>query len=303
VPRDAPSPRSLDRLVSNTLSAHAVSAAAPLDAGVQALLAAPLDAAKIAVALGDADVETVLRTGSTNTDLLGRFREQAPQRPVVRAALEQAAGRGRHGRPWRAAPGSALLFSVALPLAAARTVDSAVSLACGLAVAEALAGHAATHLKWPNDLLLGGRKLAGVLCELALDGGGRRTLIAGIGLNLALSAEARAAIGQPVAALDEVVPLEILAAQREALIGRMAAELIAVVGEFDQRGFAPLRARFLARFALLGREVELLEGGQRVAGGVAVDIDAAGRIMLLTESGTRSFAGGELSLRAAARSR
>ena len=287
--------------VSNALFTLTPSATAALDAHVPALLAAPLDPAKIAAALGASDVETVLRTGSTNTDLLGRFRENAPQRPLVYAALEQNAGRGRHGRVWQAMPGSALLFSVAVPLADSRAVDSAMALACGLAVAEALAPHAAVQLKWPNDLLLQGRKLGGVLCELALDGAGRRTLIAGIGINLTLAPGLRTAISQPAVSLDERVATEELAVQRESLIGHIAASVIATVGEFDQRGFAPLRARFLARFALLGCEVELLEGGRRVAGGVAVDIDSAGRIMLLTETGTRSFAGGELSLRAAAR--
>ncbi len=291
--------------VSNLLTAAGLSAAEPLDERVLAQLAVPLDAARIAAATGErqggCDVETVLRTGSTNTDLLGRFRLQAPARPQVLAALEQTAGRGRHGRPWTAHPGAALLFSVAVPLAAPRGVDAAVSLACGLAAAEALAPMVAVQLKWPNDLLFDGRKLAGVLCELALDGSGGRTLVAGIGINLTLSADARAAIGQPVAALDEAVSLATLAAQREQLIGRVAAAVIATVTEFDRRGFAPLRARFLSRFAMLGREVELLEGGRRVALGVAVDIDEAGRIMLLTDAGTRSFSGGELSLRVAAR--
>src|SRR5207244_6086096 len=61
--------------------------------------------------------------------------------------------------------------------------------------------------------------------------------------------------------------------------------------------FASLRTRFLARFALLGREVELLEAKRRIAGGVAVDIDAAGRLLVRTDAGTRAFAGGEVSLR------
>jgi BirA family transcriptional regulator, biotin operon repressor / biotin---[acetyl-CoA-carboxylase] ligase len=293
-----------DRLVepvSNALFAPSPSAAAPLDARVLAMLAAPLDVATIAAALGAADVEAVLRTGSTNTDLLGRFREQAPLRPLVYATLEQTAGRGRHGRAWTTLPGAALIFSIAVPLTAARAVDSAVSLACGLAAAEALAPYANVQLKWPNDLLRDGGKLGGVLCELVLDSAGQRTLVAGIGINLTLSPDTRAAINQPTAALDEGIALDELAAQREHLIGQIAAAVIATVTEFDQRGFAALRARYLARFAMLGREVELLENGRRIASGLAVDIDSAGRIMLLTESGTRSFAGGELSLRAAAR--
>lgn len=272
-------------------SPDAVASAVPC-----AALATPLDAARIA-AVFDGEVECVVRTGSTNADLLGRFRAAAPARPLVRAALEQDAGRGRHGRAWLTAPGAALLFSIGIALRSGRVVDSAVSLAVGLAAAEALALEAPVQVKWPNDLFLGGRKLAGVLCELALDGDGQRTLVAGIGINLTLSDDARRAIGQPVAALDEAVALALLAAQREALIGRIATAACAAVTEVDQHGFAPLRARFLARFALLGREVDLLEAGARVATGVAVDIDTSGRLMLLTDTGTRSFAAGELSLR------
>jgi BirA family biotin operon repressor/biotin-[acetyl-CoA-carboxylase] ligase len=268
---------------------------------LRAAFAAPLAGAQIAAAIGTVDVETVLRTGSTNSDLLGRVRLTAPSRPILRVTLEQTAGRGRFGRVWHTEPGSALLFSLAVPLVASRAVDTAISLACGLAVAEALAPLAAVQLKWPNDLLLDGHKLGGVLCELAIDGAGGRTLIAGIGINLWLEPEMRAAIGQPAAALADAVALEDLADQREALIGRIAAATLAAVAEFDANGFALLRGRFLARFALLNREVELLEAKHRIAAGVAVDIDAAGRLLLRTDAGTRAFAGGEVSLRLAPR--
>ena len=264
------------------------------------LLTVPLDGARIAACVGAAEVETVLRTGSTNTDLLGRVRARAPARALLRATLEQTAGRGRHGRAWHAAPGSALLFSLAIPFVGAYAIDSAVSLTCGLAVAESLAPRVTIQLKWPNDLLLDGRKVGGVLCELALDDAGQRTLVVGIGVNLALAPETRAAIEQPAATLDEMIPLRELAGQREDLIGRIAASVLALAAEFDLHGFAPLRARFLARFALLGREVELIEAKRPIAVGVAIDIDAAGRLLLLTDAGTRAFAGGELSLRRAA---
>jgi BirA family biotin operon repressor/biotin-[acetyl-CoA-carboxylase] ligase len=260
-------------------------------------LAAPLAGARIAALIAATEVETVSRTGSTNTDLLGRVRAHAPSRPILRATLEQTAGRGRLGRSWHATPGSALLFSLAIPFVGARPIDGAVSLACGLAVAEALATRVMVQLKWPNDLLFDGRKLGGVLCELALDEVGQRTLVVGIGINLWLAPALRTAIGQPAAALDEVIPLRELATQREELIGGIALNTLAMAREFDMYGFAPLRTRFLGRFGLLGREVELFEPKRKLASGVAVDIDAAGRLLLQTEAGTRAFAGGELSLR------
>jgi BirA family biotin operon repressor/biotin-[acetyl-CoA-carboxylase] ligase len=139
------------------------------------------------------------------------------------------------------------------------------------------------------------------LCELALDGAGRRTLIAGFGINLWLAPEVQAAIGQPAAALGEAVSPDVLAQQRETLIARIAANTLAAVGEFDANGFGLLRARFLARFSMLNREVELLDAKHCIAAGVAVDIDAAGRLLLRTAAGTRAFAGGEVSLRMAPR--
>jgi BirA family biotin operon repressor/biotin-[acetyl-CoA-carboxylase] ligase len=264
-------------------------------------LAAPLVETQIAAHAGAAQVETVLRTGSTNGDLLGRVRLGAPARPILLATLEQTAGRGRLGRTWHTMPGSALMFSLAIPLTAQRAINGAVSLACGLAAAEALAPRVAVQLKWPNDLLLDGRKLGGVLCELGLDGSGRRTLIVGFGINLWLAPEMRAEIGQPAIALDGAIPLPELLTLRETIIGRIAAATLAGVSEFDLYGFEPLRARFLARFALLGREVELFEDKRVIAGGVAVDIDAAGRLLVRTDAGTRAFAGGEVSLRPAPR--
>jgi BirA family biotin operon repressor/biotin-[acetyl-CoA-carboxylase] ligase len=265
------------------------------------VLAAPLVAARIGALIGAAEVETVMRTGSTSTDLLGRVRARQPTRAILRAAIEQTAGRGRHGRAWHAEPGSALLFSLAIPFVGARAVDGAISLACGLAVAEALAPRVVLQLKWPNDLLFDGRKLGGVLCELALDDAGQRSVVVGIGINLSLAQETRSAIEQPAASLEEVIPLRELAAQREELIGRIAAATVAMTSEFDLHGFGALRTRFLARFALLGREVELLEAGKPIATGIAVDIDAAGRLLLRTKAGTRAFAGGEVSLRPAMR--
>jgi len=267
---------------------------------LRSALAAPYAGERIAAHAG-AEIETVLRTGSTNGDLLGRVRFETPVRPILRAAVEQTAGRGRHGRAWHTVPGSALLFSLAIPFVASRVITGAISLACGLAAAEALAPRIGVQLKWPNDLLLDGRKVGGVLCELALDGAGRRTLVVGFGINLWLPAEMRAAIGQPAAALDEVVALSELCTQREDLIGRIAAATLALAGEFDMYGFEPMRARFLARFAHLGRDVELLDGKRPIANGVAVDIDGAGRLMLRTDTGTRAFAGGEVSLRLAPR--
>jgi BirA family biotin operon repressor/biotin-[acetyl-CoA-carboxylase] ligase len=255
-----------------------------------------LVAERIASAAPQVVVETVQQTGSTNADLLLRARQAQPPRPVLRAALHQTAGRGRHGRRWFASAGNALLFSLAIPVSTADARIAAATLACGIGAAEALrAVGVPVQLKWPNDLFLDERKLGGVLCELAVDGEGRRTVVAGVGVNLHLDAAMRDSIGQPAAALDEVTVAAGLA--RETLIGCMASSIVEALHVFETQGFVPLQARFMALFAQRDSVVDLLELGVRVASGRALGVDGQGRLLLETEQGTRACSSGEISLR------
>jgi BirA family biotin operon repressor/biotin-[acetyl-CoA-carboxylase] ligase len=255
----------------------------------------PLRHQSIAAAAPRFDVETVQETASTNSDLLLRVRQAQPARPLLRAALRQTAGRGRHGRRWFAGAGGALLFSLAVPMKADGGRLAAATLACGVGAAEALrAAGAPLSLKWPNDLLIGERKLGGVLCELATDGDDRRTLVVGIGVNLHLDAATRDSIGQPAAALDETA---VPAAQREGLIGSIANGVLEALQLYDEQGFVPLQPRFMALFAQRDRLVDLLELGTRVASGRALGVDGEGRLLLETAQGLRVCSSGELSLR------
>ena len=261
------------------------------------LTVTPLVQERIARAAPRFDVEAVLETGSTNTDLLQRVRQEQPHRPLLRATLHQTEGRGRHGRRWFDGAGRALLFSLAVPMDAANERIAAATLACGIGAAEALrAAGAPVALKWPNDLLLDGRKLGGVLCELAVDAQGRRTLVVGVGINLYLDAATRASIGQPAAALEETAAA---GAPRETLIGHIAMAMLDALQLYDAHGFVPLQPRFMALFAQRDTTVDLLELGVRVARGQALGVDGQGRLLLHTEKGLRQFSSGELSLRAA----
>lgn len=238
-------------------------------------------------------------TGSTNADLVQRARQSRLQRPLLRVALVQTAGRGRLGRRWHASRGAALLFSLALPLAARDARIAAATLACGVGVAEALrAAGAPVLLKWPNDLLLDARKLGGILCELAIDPSGGATLVVGVGVNLLLDASMRDSIGQPAAALAEVMELEALA-RREQLIAGIALSMFDTLQEFEAAGFVPLQSRFMLLFAQRDQIVELTDQDVRVATGRALGVDGEGRLLLATEQGLRMFGSGELSLRPA----
>lgn len=249
---------------------------------------------------GPADVEVVASTGSTNDDLLERARQSRPARPIVRAADEQTSGRGRHRRPWKARSRSALLFSVALPLDSLPAALPAVTLACGVALADRLIARGVPiTLKWPNDLLLQGRKLAGVLCELAVDGDGHVTLVVGVGVNGWLTDADRAAIDRPAACLAEVIPSPLLALEREAWIAQLAHSILACVTRYMDEGFVPVRQRYNELMDARGQPVDIVDDGRVVASGRAVEVDTIGRLMLATSGGLRGINVGDVSLRRA----
>jgi BirA family biotin operon repressor/biotin-[acetyl-CoA-carboxylase] ligase len=167
-----------------------------------------------------------------------------------------------------------------------------VSLVVGLAVLDALERLDVTGLalKWPNDVLLRDAKLGGILIELARQWG--TELIIGIGLNVALPQPVRAALPPAVADLSDVTP----PLSRNELAGRIVSSVVEFVGEFERLGFAPFKAAFDARHAYHGRACRVLQGEQRIHGTVA-GVSGDGELILETPDGTRSFNGGEVSLR------
>lgn len=268
--------------------------------------AAPLRAAVLRQCMAQAlpgrriRVDAAAQLPSTNAQLLAQARQAQPEEAVVLAADHQSAGRGRQGRAWHARPCSALLFSLAVPLQRLPSALPAVTLACGVAIADALRARGiAVQLKWPNDLLLGGRKLGGILCELATDAAGRATLIAGIGINAWLADDDRAAIGQPVAALADVACAADLAAGREPWIAALAAALLDAITAYAERGFAPWRGPFNALLHGRGQLADIIDSGRRVAGGRIVEVDAAGQLVLEADGDTLAISVGDLSLRVA----
>lgn len=259
-----------------------------------------LSAAVLARELREAnlDWQIVDRTTSTNADLVARARAQAPRRPALLAADEQTAGRGRHGRAWLAAPGSALLFSVALPWRRAPADSAAVTLACGLAIAQCLEqSRIGVQLKWPNDVLLDGGKLGGILTELTEDAGGARTLVVGLGLNLLLDEAQRLAIGQPAAALAQALG-PAAATARERWLARLALALIGAAEQFDRLGFAGVCADFNRYCAYRGQTVTLHADGQTARQGTVIGVDELGRLLFECDGQILTIISGAVSLRA-----
>jgi len=234
---------------------------------------------------------------STNTRLLERAAAGAASGTVL-AAEWQPGGRGRLGREWHAGVGEALTFSLLWRFARGAGALSGLSLAVGSALGRALEaeGAAAIGLKWPNDVLWRGRKLAGILIEIAGDAQGPTAAVIGVGVNVRLSDATRARIGQPAVDLETVCGA---APDRNRLLARVLAELAATLDTFARDGFAPLRAEWQRRHAHQGKRVTLMfpDGSRQAgrAGGVAED----GSFLLETRAGTKRYHSGEITLRPA----
>ena len=231
-------------------------------------------------------VEILPEIDSTNSELMRRARAGQIE-PILLVAERQTAGRGRLGRDWQSdtdAGLATLTFSLGLPL---RPADwSGLSLAVGLAVVQSL--HPALRLKWPNDVWLEERKLAGILIETTSVGELRYAVI-GIGINLL----PRAADGlrTPPAALAEVLS----GADAPSTLEAIVLPLVRAVLDFELSGFGDLRAAFHARDLLYGREVVCTDGTTGMARGV----DASGALLLHTASGLQKISSAEVSVRPA----
>lgn len=248
-------------------------------------------------------VEIVEETGSTNADLSRAVREAGWGGGArVRVAYRQTAGRGRQGRPWQGQAG--LTFSVALPLALPPARLSGLSLAVGLALAEALADvdpalGRAVGLKWPNDLQIDERKLAGILIESVPAGPERVWAIIGIGLNLVRDPAMEAALGRALAGVTEIATGFDDVRQPTALLAAVLNRLAAMHADFLAQGFGGMAPRWCARDAYRDQPVRLLHDGRLLAEGMARGVDGEGHLLLETDAGLQRIASGELSLRPA----
>ncbi len=240
---------------------------------------------------GAAAVEVVSETGSTNADLLARAPRLSGNLLLV--AERQSAGRGRAGRSWLSADGGSLTFSLAWRFEAPLHALRGLPLAVGVALAEALGSmDVKVQLKWPNDLLKDGAKLAGVLIETEAGADGALWAIIGVGLNLSLPDELEAAIGRPVANAPWLAKMD-----RDALMAALLAQLARSLRQFEAEGFAAFAARWNRLHAWSGCEVAVQDGACVLQQGLAAGVDDSGALLLDTAAGRVAIMAGDVSLR------
>ena len=244
------------------------------------------------------DLDVRAHIASTNTTLLARASRQRVDGCVLTAEV-QTGGRGRRGRRWLSPFGRNLAVSLGFAVGRPLAEIGALSLVVGVALRRALieAGLSGVELKWPNDVLLDGRKLAGILIELV-----RATtpveVVVGIGVNVGCAEAVGSRIDQPIADVAE----QLHRPSRTALLAGIVNQVVAACGDFDRRGFSAFRDEWQAAHRHQGRSVVVTlpaagDVAERSVAGTALGIAADGSLRLDTVDGVREFNGGEVSVR------
>ena len=236
-------------------------------------------------------VEVVAETGSTNADLLARAAQLT--HPVLLVALHQRAGRGRAGRSWLSSAEGSLTFSLAWKFGGGAQQLAGLPLAVGVALAETLARLGVqVRLKWPNDVLKDGDKLAGILIETRQGLDAATWAVIGVGLNLLVPDAMEERIGRNAAAAPWLARMD-----RNALMAALLDGLAAMLREFARTGFGAWAARWNLLHAYQGEPVAILDRGTVLHEGAAAGVDDAGRLLLDTDNGRIAVVAGDVSLR------
>lgn len=259
-------------------------------------LAAPLDAVTlrdglVGPGLPWRELDVVAETGSTNADLLARAHAGSAIDGSVLLAEHQNAGRGRHGRQWSAPPGTQVALSVGVAAASVpHTAWGWLTLAAGVAVADALAAAGVqAGLKWPNDVLVHGGKLAGILAEVATPS---QVIVLGLGLNVSLTADQAP---DPIA--TSLLMLGSTVVDRNFLARSILRELASRIDAWRAAGGAdPALVSDYQRYSLtLNSRVRASMPGDREVVGVARSIDETGRLCVDTGGQTVAISAGEIT--------
>ncbi|AUX95119.1 bifunctional biotin--[acetyl-CoA-carboxylase] ligase/biotin operon repressor BirA [Mixta gaviniae] len=251
-----------------------------------------LDEEKITPTLEQPGVSVIPVIDSTNQYLLARMNTLQTGDACV--AEYQQAGRGRRGRQWFSPFGANLYLSMYWRLDQGPAAAMGLSLVIGIVIAEVLQqlGAEKVRVKWPNDLYLNDRKLAGILVEMTGKTGDAAQIVFGAGINLAMRSPDANIVNQGWINLQEAG----IAINRNQLVGVLVNQLRRSLKEFEREGLAPFVSRWQRLDNFINRPVKLLIGDREVLG-IARGIDPQGGLLLEQDGVTKAWVGGEISLR------
>ncbi|MEQ1964970.1 bifunctional biotin--[acetyl-CoA-carboxylase] ligase/biotin operon repressor BirA [Xenorhabdus khoisanae] len=238
-------------------------------------------------------IEVIPVIDSTNQYLLDKLSELASGDACV--AEYQYAGRGRRGRQWVSAFGRNLYLSMYWRLEQGPAAAIGLSLVVGIVIAEVLnrqGAHGRVKVKWPNDLYLDDKKLAGILVELTGKTGDAAQIVIGIGMNISMSSEQQKSINQRWTNLQQAG----MTVERNKLIAEIISELKETLTQFENEGLSPFIPRWLKLDNFINRPVKLIIGEQEIHG-IARGIDQQGALLLDINGVITPYIGGEISLR------
>ena len=245
-------------------------------------------------------LETLWSVGSTNTALLERAEPKNGATEVLLAEY-QTAGRGRRGRTWLAPPGGAICLSLSWTFREVPPDLGALGLVIGVCALRALGelGVTSARLKWPNDLLLGERKLGGVLIDLRAESAGPAYVVIGIGLNVALGEEVLRKIAAAGLPATDLTSAGASAPSRNQVAAGLIGACVRGLAEFEREGLRPFIEEWRSADALRGRPVEVKAVEGTTSRGLARGIDVHGALMVETPEGIRRFISGDVTVRPA----
>lgn len=253
-----------------------------------------LSQAWISEKVPDGNVAVLSVIDSTNQYLMDRISEIASGDACV--AEYQQAGRGRRGRKWFSPFGANLYLSMYWRLEQGPAAAVGLSLVIGMVMAEVLQelGADKVRVKWPNDLYLNDRKLAGILVELTGKTGDAAQIVIGAGINLVMRNVEDSVINQGWINLQEAG----ITIDRNVLAVRLITELRSALALFEEEGLVPWLSRWDQLDNFINRPVKLIIGEREIFG-ISRGIDMQGALLLEQDGVIKPWMGGEISLRSA----
>ena len=252
-------------------------------------------------------LESIDQSPSTNEDLMVRWRAGELWEPIARKAITQTSGKGRLGRAWVSHAKQALTFSVAYPFKKRIAELSGLSLACGLAVIKGISQasgisqqdlkNAGLGLKWPNDIFLNDKKLAGMLLEGGqLDASQSTWIVIGIGINLTADESLENSIKRPIASLDQISQIKSMDA--DVLWLAILKELAKTIEVFEQHSFVKFQDEWNSWDIYTNQNCAIVQNEQIQSEGLERGVDAEGHLLIESDNKIQKVISGDVSLKA-----